>query len=632
MLADPQSQILTFEGYSVDPASRSLSKASGEQIPLTPKVFDTLLFLVTNQGRVIGKDEFLSAVWADTIVEENNLSQTISAIRRVLGERPGERRFIETIAGRGFRFVPSVKIIDSKPIGTSTVSNADDLTDPASAAEPRSRQKLRPFGAALAAGAVVIAIIAGLYAYRKEQSSSPETIHSIAVLPFKPIVPEKSDPALELGMTDALIWKLSGGEVEVRPLSAVRRYGSLETDAVNAGRNIGVDAVLDGRMNVADKQVRISIQLIRVSDGKQLWADQFDDNFNGIFSVQDSISARVASELKVRLGANDKKRYTRNAEAYQLYLKGRYLSQRAQLAEINTSIDYFEQALAVDPNYVPAYVGLADAYRAKVLIADAAPAEALARAKTAVRQAISLDDSYAEAHAMMGWLLFWHDWDWPAAEREAKRALELDPNSSDAHQFYAHLLSNTGRHNEALREIARAIEIEPLSLRANSFYGMFLYQAGRYDQAIAQFRKTLDLDPNYRLALMFTSRSLAEQGKYEEAISAARKVKEVAEDATDVTTFEAYALAKSGDTPGAASILKHFLDESNRRYISPYNIALIFNVLGKNETALDYLEKAYIEKDIRMVFLNVEPKWTNLRETPRFSRLLKEMNLAGNVE
>lgn len=622
-------QVLAFDSYRIDPVNRALSRVSGDQIELTPKVFDTLLYLVTNHGRVVSKDELMRAVWTDTVVEENNLSQNISTLRRVFGEKPGERRFIETVAGRGFRFLPGVVRGEdgSRQAAQPIASPVESAGEQGPVRSARVHRESNRWLLLAAVGLVAFAGLAGVSLWRQNKTEATPGIRSIAILPFKPLVPENRNPALELGMTDTLIWKISGGEVDVKPFSSVRRFDSLDQDPAIAGRELSVDAVLDGSLNVVNDRIRISAQLIRVSDGKQLWAGRFDDSFDDIFSVQDSISARVASELRVRLGSNDKKRYTKNAEAYQLFLKGRYLSQKAQPAELATSITYFEQALALDPAFAPSYVGLADAYRATVLIADAAPGPALSKAKAAADRAVALDDAYAEAHAMQGWLTFWYDWNWATAENEAQRALSLDPESSDARQFHAHLLSNTGRHNEALAEAKKAIDIEPLSLRANSFYGMFLYHAGRYDEAIVQFQRVLDLDPNYRLALMFMSRTLVEQGKFDEAIAAARKAQENSKEAADPLTYEAYALGKSGRRTAASAILKRFLSESDHRYVSPYNTALIYSAIGDDENALKYLEKAYAEKDIRMVFLGVEPKWGALRSEPRFIELLKKMNL-----
>ncbi|HEX6123805.1 MAG TPA: winged helix-turn-helix domain-containing protein [Pyrinomonadaceae bacterium] len=620
-------QFLEFQGYRLDLVNRMLLDPQGEEVAMKPKVFDTLHVLVANQGRVVSKDDLLKEVWPDATVEENNLSQNISALRRIFSEKPGDKRFIETVAGRGFRFIPSVQLVDAEDPPEIHPSRLEaDQPNTSQIPDPGSKRSIRNLAYAIAFVALLALGIGWLVADR----GRPESLRSIAVLPFKPLVAENRNPALELGMTDTLIWKLSGGEVEVKPLSSVRRYDSLDVDPADAGRQLGVDAVLDGNLNVMDGRVRVSARLVRVADGKQIWASLFDDDFNGIFAVQDSISARVADELRISLGGNDKKRYTANAEAYRLFLQGRFLSQMVQESDIRNSITHFERALALDPSYVPAYVGLADANRALVLAADAEPSAALAKAKQAANKAVSLDASYAEAHAVRAWIMFWYDWDWDEAEKEVRLALSLDPNSSDSRQFYAHILSNTGRHNEALDEIRKAIEIEPLSLRANTFYGMFLYQARRYDEAMAQFQRVFNLDPNYRLALMFASKTMVQQGKFNEATATAGKAREQSPNATDPITFEACALASAGRESEARRILERLLSESGRRYISPYNIAIIYAAVGENQKALEYLEKAYAEKDVRMVFLGVEPKWDPLRSHARFIKLENAMNLKRN--
>ena len=623
-MADLAHQFLEFQGFRLDPVNRVLLDPQGEEVALKPKVFDTLHVLAANQGRVVSKDDLLKEVWPDATVEENNLSQNISALRRIFSEKPGDKRFIETVAGRGFRFIPPVqRVSGSDAPELSPITSERDQPRPLQFPVTRSRRSLRNL--AYATGFLVLLTLGIVWLIADREK--PDGIRSVAVLTFKPLDAENRNPALELGMTDTLIWKLSGGEVAVRPLSSVRRYDSLEVDPAEAGRQLGVDAVLDGNLNVMDGRIRVSARLVRVPDGKQIWAGQFDDDFNGIFTVQDSISARVADELRISLGGNDKKRYTANAEAYRLFLQGRLLSQTVQESEIRNSISHFERALMLDPSYVPAYVGLAYANRALVLAADVDPSEAITQARHAANKAVSLDASYADAHAVRAWIMFWYDWDWAEAEKEVKLALSLDPNSSDAHQFYAHILSNTGRHDEALDEIRRAVEIEPLSLRANTFYGMFLYQARRYDEAMVQFQRVFEIDPNYRLALMFASKTMIQQGKLLEATVTSGKAREFAPDATDPLTFNACALASAGRESDARTVLQRLLSESGRRYISPYNIAIIYAAVGENQKALEYLEKAYAEKDVRMVFIGVEPKWDSLRSEPRFIKLENAMKL-----
>ena len=294
--------------------------------------------------------------------------------------------------------------------------------------------------------------------------------------------------------------------------------------------------------------------------------------------------------------------------------------------ETETSISYFQKAIEADPNYALAYVGLADAYRGLTVGGEMPSAEFMPKAKAAALKAIELDDTLAEAHAVLGLIIFWYDWDWNAAEIQYKRALELDPNSADALQFYAHLLSCTGRHAEALAKIKRARELDPLNLRINALEGLFLLHAGKTDEAIAALQKTLELDSNYRLANMFIARAYIEKGMFAEAIAATRKARELFSDSSEPIAFGVYALTKSGKFTAARAALDELLISSETRYVPPYNIALIYNALGEDGKALDYLEKSFAEKDVRMVFLKVEPKWNNLRSEPRFIELMKKMN------
>jgi DNA-binding winged helix-turn-helix (wHTH) protein/TolB-like protein/Flp pilus assembly protein TadD len=619
---------LVFEGYVLDPTSRVLTDPSGAEISLTSRVFDTLLHLVQNPGRVVSKEELIDAVWGNFFVEENNLSQNISQLRKLFGERPGERRFIETVVGKGFRFLPDVNTVAAEiDVSAPVIGNgtSDSAAAPISAGRSFNNLPLFVLGIAL-----MLAIAIAYYYFSTSSPSTGSEPKKVAVLPFQSLVPESGNPALELGMTDTLIWKLSGGDLDVKPFSSVRRYSGTAIEPAEVGRELGVDAVLDGSINVADGRIRMSVRLTRSSDGTLMWADQFDENLGDVFTVQDSISARVASELKARLGVDRRKNYTGNVEAYQLYLQGRYLSQRARPDDINKSIGFFQKALAIDPNYAPAYAGIADAYRASVLLAEASPSEALPKAKNAAARSVEIDDLYAEGHAVRGWLAFWFDWDWTAAEADAKRSIELDPISSDSHQFYAHLLSNTGRHEESLAEIRKALEIEPVSLRANSLYGMFLYHARRDEEAVAQFHRVLELDPEYRVALMFGARALAGQGDYEGALAMVRRVNGRQGPATDPRAVEAVILAASGRRQEAGNILRELEAESKVRYISPYNMALIRLRLGDPDGAMELLERAYTARDIRLVFLHVERTWDPLRKNPGFQALLAKLNLPAS--
>ncbi len=651
---EPQLQIYEFGDFRLDAAKRLLTKGDGEPLPLTPKVFDTLLYLVRHNGRVIGKDELMREIWTDAIVEENNLSQNISILRRILGEKPGEGRFITTVPGHGFRFVPEVReaseVSSSKfqvPSSIeSEISNSESNGESPTKSAPETRNlKLEtnqqpkpktddrnPNRFRFAAFAVLIILALGsLGFYLWRESVANARIKSIAVLPFKPLVADNRDEALEIGMADTLIARLGNNQkIIVRPLSSVRRFGNLEQDAVQAGRALDVEAVLDGSIQRWGDGIRVNVRLIRVADGTALWTGTFDEKSTGIFVVQDAISNRVASALAFQLSGEEQKRltkrYTENVEAYELYTKGRYHAARLTPPETIKGISYFQQAIEIDPNYALAYAGLARAYQTLPPASDFPPTEFFPKAKAAAQKALEIDDRLAEAHAVLGWVLFWYEWDWEAAEIQDQRAIEFNPNSADAHEVYAHLLSNTGRHTEALAEMKRARELDPLNLRINALEGQFLLHAGKIDEALVQLGKTFELSPDFWLAHNIASSAYIEKEMYSEAIAEARQAREFSGVSSHPLAFSGYALAKSGRTAEARAVLEELSKLATERYVPPYYIALIHNGLGEEDQALTWLERGFEQRDAKMVFLKVEPKWNNLRSEPRFVDLMKRLN------
>jgi len=607
-----QTQIYEFEEFRLDAAKRLLTRAEGEQIPLTPKVIDTLLYLVRNSGKVIGKDELMREIWTDSVVEENNLNQNISILRRVFGEKPGEQRFIVTVAGHGYRFVPVVR----------PLTNVDSETEERIAHVPErmlsGRRSLFP----IAAVSLLALAAAGAYFWFATRAAPDAHVKTIAILPFKPLVLENRNEALEVGLADSVISKLSGSEeIVVRPLSAIRRYNSLEQDSMTAARELGVESVLDGTIQTWGDRIRISAKLLRASDGMQLWAGQFDEKFDDIFVVQDAISEKVAAALKIRLSG--KKHSTESIEAYQLYMKGRYNLAKGTPADLMASIPFFEQAIEIDPRYALAYTGLSHAYGVLGLAGDTTIRDVVSKAREAEKKALEMDDTLGEAHNTRCMGAFWYDWDWESAERACLRAIEIDPNNSDFHGNYAMVLSNTGRHSEALAEARRSRELNPLNLTQNAFEGQFLLHAGRVDEALIQLRKMSELEPNFWMPHMIAASAYIEKGLFKEAIDESRKEYELS--GGNVYPLAAYARAKSGEPEAARSALKDLLGRSKTNDASSYNIALLYNSLGEDQAALDWLEKAYEQRDPKMTLLKVEPKWNTIRTQARFVELMNRM-------
>ena len=641
-----EKQIFEFEQFRLDEGKRLLFKGRGEAVALMPKAFDILAFLVRHAGEVVEKDDLMSAIWPDTVVEENNLTQNISAIRRILGEKHRENRFIATVPGHGYKFVAEVRKVDDMAEsagGLETAPRREEIEARFLNESPNTQaigdtQRVQghpPAGAQpsrfwfLATVAVILIGLSSMgFLYLKEDAGGTNAkVKSIAVLPFKPMAAAARDESLEMGMADALISKLnSGDQLTVRPLNAVRRFDSLDQDSVAAGRLLGVEAVLEGHIQTAADRMRVSVRLTRVGDGKQLWADQFDEPSADIFAVQDSISQRVANALQIPLGSRGKKRYTESVEAYQLFMRGEFHRSRLILPEVQKSISYYEQAIAVDPSYAMAYVGLEGSYRAMVLTNDVRPTEVMPMARTASLRAVELDETLAEAHGALAMVAFWYDWDWPAAERHFLRALELDPNSAQTRFGYAHLLSNTGRHGEAISEIARARELDPVGLVTNALEGQIFSFAGRDDEALKILRNTIEMEPNFWLAHLFMTRIYLNREMYPEAIAAATKARDITHGNAEATATIGYAFGKSGRSEEARAILKEFEERMKIRYVPSYALAQVYYGLGENEKALELLEKAYNEKDALMVFLKVEPRWNILRGEPRFVELMRKMN------
>jgi len=491
----------------------------------------------------------------------------------------------------------------------------------------------------LLTGAILVtsALVIGFWAFSHRHSqkvanalSSPEK--RIAVLPFKPLAPENRDQVLELGMADSLIAKLSNiREIVVRSLNSVRKYSGLDQDPVAAGRELEVSSVLEGNVQKSGDRIRVSARLINVADGSSLWANTFDEKFTDVFAVQDAISQKVADALALRLSGEENKRltrrYTENVEAYQLYLTGRYHWNKLTPPEITKSIEFFKKAIELDPTYALAYFGLADAYRSLAPTSEVPSKDTLPQAQAAATKALELDETLAEPHATLAFIHTWYDWDWSAAEREAKRAIELNPNWSFGHIAYAQMLSVTGRSQEAIAEGARAVELDPLSLIVNALNGYHLHLARRDDEAIARLKKTLELDSSFWIAHQFLGIAYVEKKMYPEAIAEFSQAVKLSGGNTEPLALNGYVSVLSGDTAKGRAVLQELKSLESQRYVPPSNLALLSYVLGEKDEAFSWLEKAYQDRDIRLCRLKVDSKWDSMRSEPRFVEILKRIGL-----
>jgi TolB-like protein/Flp pilus assembly protein TadD len=460
----------------------------------------------------------------------------------------------------------------------------------------------------------------------------PAQIKSIAVLPFKPLAANSRDESLEMGMADTLITRLSNlKEIVVRPTSAVRKYAGLEQDAVAAGKEQRVDAVLDGSIQRSADKVRVTVRLLKVDDGTQLWAETFNERFSDIFTVQDRVSERVAGALALKLNSEEQesltKRYTENTEAYQLYMKGRYHWNKRTADAVKKGIEYFDQAIRKDPNYALAYAGLADSYNILGSNGVLPMKESHPRARAAALKALEIDDSLAEAHTSLAAIIADFYWNWSESESHFRRALDLNPNYPTAHHWYCQYLVRMGRFKEAIQHAKRAQELDPVSLVMHANLGQTFYEARQYDQAIEQLHKTLEIDANFVPAYLHLGLVYLQKRMYEEAIASFQKGNQLAPYTTDMIALLGHAYAVAGRRDEALKILNDLSAQSKRQYVSPFGIAFIYVGLGEKDQALTWLQKAYDDRVWLMGMLKVEPIFDPLRSDSRFEDLLRRVGL-----
>lgn len=616
-MTEKSRQIFEFGPYRIDVTERILSR-DGEPTVLSPRVFDLLALLVQNHGHLMEKEELIARLWPDSYVEEANLNVNVSTLRRALGESASDSHFIETVPRRGYRFVAAVTEVVSTSEDAS-VSDRSPVVELATIAAPPKVKRWVLWSM----GLFVLLMAGSLAAWRFAHLTSNRNktkIHTLAVLPFKSLTNDSNDAALEMGMADALITRLSNSrEIVVRSTSSVVKYSVPQTDSLAAGRELEVDAVLEGRVQRADNRIRVTVQLLRVADGKPIWAERFDDYFTNIFAVQDSISEKMATALAMHLGDDTPdiraRRPTENTEAYQLYLQGKYFYFKYNFEKSRT---FFEGAIEKDHEYPLAHAGAALAYLALSLTTHSE--EYRSKAITSADRAVALGPELEEAHEARGWIKYLGEWNWAVAEEEFQRALQINPNHAQSRIDYSLLLTCLGRQEEALRQGEVALQLDPVSGDIYFNHMLNLYLARRYDQALEISKRGMEVDPDIPGWNSVLSKISLVQSHYEEAI--ARTEKKTT--AGRPSVILGYAYAKLGRRAEAEAVIAAL---KKGEYPNNCAVAVIYVALNDKEQALDSLEKAYEKRENILTELKVEPLYDPLRSEPRFAQLLRRMKL-----
>ena len=652
-----------FGPFRLDLRERLLLRG-GEPVALTPKAFNVLAVLVRRSGSLVEKDELLTEVWPDTIVEESSLSQKIYQLRKLLDDGSGEDRYIQTVPRHGYRFVAEVREVKPHPVeapenrsGTSQIDSReieytrarivveDEFLDdtpqqpnrliaPASQSSVVSR---RQWQLILGVSLVLILTVAGYWTWRTHNRGHISSLHRIGVLPFRALGSDSGNEMLGVGVADALIGKLStlsrSNDITILPTNAVYQFSGREYDGVNAGRQLDVDAIVTGTIQRDGDRVRITAQMISTTDNKVIWSGQFDRTFADIFTLQDSISLQLAESLKPALTSDQKqalaKRETKNLAAYEEYVTAIYFWNKRTKEGLTKAIDHFQRAIDLDHSYARAYAGLADCYLLTAYYGYdiIEPYEAIKRQAEAARKAVELDDGLAEAHLEMA-QLFLNQRRREDAGREYRRTLQLDPSSSIAHLRYANYVFYDLQLNEAAEQMKLAVQLDPSSPITNAAYSFVLVMQRNYPEAVRHCEKALELDPETPLVRLNLAGAYESMGKYDEAIEQYTKALEANHKEAIAGLAHAHALA------GRRDKAKQLLSELPKPGEDPrdyYNIALVHVALGENAEAIGTLEKARLTVPI-VAMLKYDPSLDSLRQDAAFAQFIQSHGLEDKLK
>jgi TolB-like protein/DNA-binding winged helix-turn-helix (wHTH) protein/lipoprotein NlpI len=643
-MSSVNNNLYAFADFSLDPQNRVV-KRSGATVPLTPKAFDLLLVLVHNAGRIVSKDELMKAVWPDSFVEESNLTQTVFMVRKALDETV-DRRYIQTVQGQGYRFLVPVKegTLDGPeggPPGTERPVAASETVEVQEAPvqpSPPQVKSWRPLVIACAAVALVLIVVFATWPWHSRVSPAEPGKIMLAVLPFENFTGDSSEDYFSDGLTEEMIGQLGNldpAHLGVIARTSVMHYKHSQESIPTIGLDLGVQYVIEGSVRRDAKRVRITAQLIEVKDQTRLWARQYDRDLGNLIELQEEIAREVANEIEFSLSgrrpiapaqAAAPVRGASSYETYDLYLKGRYFWNKRTGDGFRQAADYFQQAIDKDPNFARAYAGLADTFALMSTWYIGPQNELMPKARSAASRALELDEGLADAHASLAVIKENYDYDWPGAEKEFRRAIELDPQYATAHQWYAEFLSWQGRFPEAFAESEQARKLDPLSLIIATDRAYILYESRQYESALKQWRSVLDLDPNYDRAEDLMIAAYLQLDRFDDAVKVIDHWEAVGEGPW-MWGWKAAVYARAGHPDEARRALAKLEQSSGSAANREAPLLIAYLGTGQKERALELLQQMYAEHSNAVVQSKVDPMFDPLRSDPRFKDLLLRLGL-----
>ena len=615
----PPSDIVDFGIFQLDLKARELRKA-GLKVKLQEQPFRVLALLVDRAGQVVTREELRAKVWpTDAYVAfDQGLNNAIKKVRDALGDSADSPRFIETLARHGYRFIAPVGPAPQRP------------------SEPQVRPSLTKLRKPALIGVTSACLLAAL-GYWAWHGSTMRALPAaekviLAVLPFDNLSRDPDQEFFSDGLTEEMIaqlGKLNPQRLTVISRGSVARYKDSRLPANQIGRELHADYLVQGSVRRASNRVRITVQLIQVRDQTDLWTDSYDRELKDILTLQDSVARTIANQIHITLApAQQTRRLSENLDpaAYETYLKGRYYWNKRTGDGLQKALLYFQEAINKDPTYGAAYSGLADCNSGLAWHGFMSPAEALPKAHAAALRAIEIDPQSAEAHASLG-LVLTHQWDWIGAEAEFKNALRLDSRYANAHHWYGDLLSIMGRHDEALLEARQALELDPLNLMIGTWVGRRYYLARKYELAIEQGRNTEELEANFAAVHLLLGENYVQVGRPDQALAELQTAANLSGDSPLYVAQVAVAYASAAKKTEALQIAAQLQALSKTRYVSPYGLAQIYAALNDKEQAFKWLQTAYDDRAVWVSYLAVDPMFDSLRSDQRFQDLLRRVRL-----
>ena len=630
-------QLICFDDIRVEPQTGIVFK-TGTAVQLEPKGFRLLMFLIENRERLVEKAEILEVVWKGTIVTDYALTGAIAKLRKAIGDDTRTPKYIQTVHTRGYRFIAAVELKSGPETNggeqamAATRASESGLPD----APPTVWRMLLPHSLATVSVLGLLMLGTLMFGARLFWNASGHTtpaaprsaISSLVLLPFQSLSAGAGEEYLGAGITDALTARLSNNAAfKIRPQSAVLQYAGTQPDLLAFGRASKVDYVIGGTSQSVGDRLRVTAELVRIRDGRMVWSATFDEKMTSILHVQDSVCEQVDAALRDEVGGQQQlrqaRRYTDDPEAYLAFLKGHYFMNKATKEGLAKGVEYFRQAIDRDPKYAMAYAGLADCYR-RMDGLGVAPAEFVPKSRAAVAKALELDDTVAYVHSMLGLIAYKYDWDFDKADREYKRARELDPTL--VHQWYGSYLQVLNRIPEAEIEFKRFADFQPFLLSGNTTYGQYFFLTRQYDRALKQIRQTLEMDANYPPARETLGLVYEQQGRTDEALAEFQTASALSHGERGLGSL-GHIYAEQGRVDDARKVLRLLKERSRQAYISPYESALVFAGLGRDDKALECLKAAYAERSLSAPLLRFDPRLAKVRESQRFQDFVHSAGL-----